>query len=838
MTIYELLYLGTLGIDVGLGVAVFFTNPRRRINQQYLAFSTVIAAWQLCGWYILHADTAERAEACIRAASVAAAFLPTFCWMLKLTIQHPYDTWGRLCGRAAPLLTLNALIAALCYTGFFLRSVSLAPAPAGQWSLAEPHYGPGFALYGVFFLGTGLALVGAFFFDLRALKGVQRVELSFIVLGAATGLILGTALGIVGPLLSGTSRYVPFSNSLSIAVLTAIIAYGIATRRIMGVADILRRCAAYALLTAYLSLLFFAVWRGSLWALRQIQPDLGETASYLIAALAVAFSMAPVSGVMQRFANRLFIRARAMNVPAAMQQAAQILQTVTTLDDLLERFADLVVRTTGAKHVAVLLWERAGFVQRFPPAADGPDRILAHDHPVVAALSAQTGPLVEYAIERRPSARLVEAARYMKAAEAPLVVGIYAKQELRGLVRIGPKMSGHLYDSTEQDTLQILCNQLAVSLDNARLYTELQDEKLYGEILLDSLVSGVIAVNQDRIITVFNHEASRITQLDTARVLNRPLEVLPPPLRPMLQTTLDQQKGLRDRDGAVRCPSGELLPVRLGTSLFHGHAGRVLGALLVVNDLSAIKRLEEQVRRTDRLASIGTLAAGMAHEIKNPLVTIKTFAQLLPQRFDDADFRENYAALVGEEVNRIDAIVNQLLHFTRPAKPILVPLRLHRVLDDSLRLVEQSARQKGIALERSFDAPSDRIQGDANQLTQAFVNFYLNAFDAMNGRPGRLSILTDEVPRWAEERDPRGEPVRAAFLRLRLRDSGRGIPAEALPRIFDPFFSTKDTGTGLGLSVAHGILQEHGCLIEVESEVDRGTTFLLMFPLMSAEVAS
>ncbi len=135
---------------------------------------------------------------------------------------------------------------------------------------------------------------------------------------------------------------------------------------------------------------------------------------------------------------------------------------------------------------------------------------------------------------------------------------------------------------------------------------------------------------------------------------------------------MSRQAVFRDRDMSIR-RGNEEIPIRASGSMFHGHTGRPLGALLVFNDMTVLKKMEEQIRRTDRLSSIGTLSAGMAHEIKNPLVTIKTFAQLLPQQHHDAEFRDTFFDLVGQEVNRIDAIVNRLLNFARPAPPALKP---------------------------------------------------------------------------------------------------------------------------------------------------------------------
>ncbi len=222
--------------------------------------------------------------------------------------------------------------------------------------------------------------------------------------------------------------------------------------------------------------------------------------------------------------------------------------------------------------------------------------------------------------------------------------------------------------------------------------------------------------------------------------------------------------------------------IRASTSIFHGEDRQILGALMVLTDITSIKRLELQIRRSDRLASLGTLSAGMAHEIKNPLVSIKTFAQLLPDRYQDSDFRETFSNLIGHEIERIDTLVNQLLRFARPAKPHLKPMHVHEVLEKSLRLVGHRLHQRQIKLTRSFDANVDTIRADPDQLEQVFLNFFINAMDAMkNG--GELSVRTEirmEEQRVSATRRSNGEPLRSAsnhYSRHRGRNSQRRYSA-------------------------------------------------------------
>jgi PAS domain S-box-containing protein len=419
----------------------------------------------------------------------------------------------------------------------------------------------------------------------------------------------------------------------------------------------------------------------------------------------------------------------------------------------------------------------------------------------------------------------------MAALKTGAALGIFSRQHLAGVMFLGPRLSGRIYGAVEQNALQVLCGQLAVAIDNAQLFTEVQNARIYNETLLENLTTGVIAAGADEIVTVFNNEAGQITGLNPRELIDGSLDQLPAGLREIFCETL--RTGARQENGELVLPLDDHnVVVRASSSIFHGEQGEMLGALVVLTDITALKRLELQIRRSDRLASLGTLSAGMAHEIKNPLVSIKTFAQLLPERYQDSDFRETFSNLIGHEIDRIDSLVNQLLRFARPAKPVLKPMHVHEVLEKSLQLVGHRLYQKEIKLTRSWQADVDTIRADADQLEQVFLNFFLNAMDAMS-RGGELSVTTEirGASEWVAAISGSNGGTHEV-LRVSIRDDGEGIRDEDIPHVFDPFFTTKDYGTGLGLSVVHGIIQEHGGQIEVESELSKGTAFHILLPLV------
>lgn len=235
-----------------------------------------------------------------------------------------------------------------------------------------------------------------------------------------------------------------------------------------------------------------------------------------------------------------------------------------------------------------------------------------------------------------------------------------------------------------------------------------------------------------------------------------------------------------------------------------------------------LKQSQDTLRRADRLSSLGLLTAGLAHEIRNPLVAIRTFTQLLPERYNDAEFREGFQGLALKEVDRICGLINDLLSFARPSRPNVAEENMNDVVDGIARILETEAKEKGVEIARDFGFNLPKVWIDREQMKQVFMNLILNAIQAMR-EGGSIFISTRLISR--DEAGRSGQ-----FVQVEIRDTGIGIPAENLDHIFDPFFTSKDEGSGLGLSISHQIVQEHGGYVTVESKVGVGTTFFINLP--------
>jgi signal transduction histidine kinase len=341
----------------------------------------------------------------------------------------------------------------------------------------------------------------------------------------------------------------------------------------------------------------------------------------------------------------------------------------------------------------------------------------------------------------------------------------------------------------------------------------------FENILQEYLACEFFIVIEEK-VSVITPEAERLLHL--ANQQTHSVESLPVPLQTIIR---EAQSGSKITNRPVTFSVKTSLEISLSITAMP-LADEKKNVIVLVRNISATGKLERKLQRLDRLASIGTLSASMAHEIRNALVPLKTFVDLLLEENRDSELAET----VRRETQRVDSIVSHMLKFATPSRPAFASVRLHEILEHSLRLARHRVGSKVIAFNNEFLALPDSFKGDDHQLEQAFVNLLLNAIEAM-GAEGTLTIRTEIV---FDENDPlqlrEGESSTKAF-RIQISDTGMGISAENMEQIFNPFFTTKQNGTGLGLSVTRRIINEHKGSIRVESQTGKGTNFTIHLPL-------
>jgi signal transduction histidine kinase len=332
-------------------------------------------------------------------------------------------------------------------------------------------------------------------------------------------------------------------------------------------------------------------------------------------------------------------------------------------------------------------------------------------------------------------------------------------------------------------------------------------------LLQECLACGVLVVGARGRIATCTAEAAAHLHTRAARLKNAPVASLPAPLPELIRAAARSGKAITNREIEIKFPRGGAALLR--ASILPVKPAQVI---VVLNNLSSAPVFEQNIRRLDRLASLGTLSASMAHEIKNGMVAVKTFTELLLEKNPDAELNE----VVGRELQRINAIATQMLRFAAPKAATFAVVHAHDLLDHSLRLLQHEIAGKLISLQRNYAAAPDTVRGDDAQLQQAFMNLLLNALEAM-GANGVLTVNTEIAA------DKHG----ARLLKIHVQDSGMGIARENLARVFEPFFTTKKNGTGLGLAISRRIALEHQGAIEVTSQPRKGSRFTLSLPVLS-----
>jgi two-component system sensor histidine kinase AtoS len=371
----------------------------------------------------------------------------------------------------------------------------------------------------------------------------------------------------------------------------------------------------------------------------------------------------------------------------------------------------------------------------------------------------------------------------------------------------------------------------SVNAELQRRLGELEDVRSYTDSIVNSLTSGIVTVDLEGRVVTLNPVAELLTGFFRGEVAHRYCTELfadTPVFGEVLMETLTARAPIASVAVTLRRRSGALLPVELSTAPLKGGDGKDLGAVAVFRDLTVVRQLETQLRRTDRLAAVGTLAAGFAHEIKNPLTSLLTFSRLLTRRFDDQHFRERFQNVVPRELERINDIVERLLELARPSRLRFGLVRLPALVDRVIELYANQIEDGSIEVVRAYARDVPPIQADEEALYRAVVNLVTNALEAMPAG-GRLTVRL----RWGDEdlRPPRGQAFNRR-VRLEVEDTGVGIAPADAERIFNPFFTTRDRGTGLGLALTNKIVADHGGAIDFRPVPAGGAIFRISLPLV------
>lgn len=704
-----------------------------------------------------------------------------------------------------------------------------------------PEGGPGFVrgverIWGLQHFYLAACMLGGFAAMVLALRRVRsttsRRQLRWIVSGAALG-GLPFALGYLIPWALGFEP--PFGLALPVGLIPLAFACAIVQYRLRDIEVIVKRSVGYAAVVAAMVVIYFGFER----LVSEVFLDESDRYDSIIALLAttvVVLLAGPVKKTIQTMLDRVYYRER-FDYRRALTRFARDLNTDLDLERLSERLVNRVAQTLGIERMALLL-------ARGPDATDDepgdrgfhPIRWVGFDGPPPALpgasslgrrmLGRQTVLLDDPAGGRT---RAPDDAAFWRARGLYYFVPCVSEEGAIAVLALGRKESGAPLSSEDMALLAAVAGQAATALENGRLYGRLREKageldrmRQFSEDIIESLSDGLAVLDLDDRVIRWNAGFERLHGISREEAVGRPLDDL---FDADFVARLNAARAERPAGAELyRVPllSGHDEPRRLrvkaATAPLLTPSGRTSGTMLIVVDSTARVQLEEQLQISEKMASIGLLAAGVAHEVNTPLTGISSFTQMLLEDAEPDDPRTRLLEKIEHQTFRAARIVTGLLNLARPGRTdTLGPVDVNAVIADVLVLLEHQLETGRIRVRRELATPAAVVQGLEFKMQQVFLNLFLNARDAMPSG-GWLTVRSR---------------VEGGSVVVEVADTGAGISPEHLSRIYDPFFTTKTAGrgTGLGLSVTYGVVQEHRGTLECESRPGQGARFLLTLPL-------
>lgn len=752
--------------------------------------------------------------------AVAWLALPPMFVHFALVFPDRPDAWVRSdSGRALlPVLYAPALVLGIARVWQMTR---LDSPQASAWLLRLETLD---LLYLTFCLIGGLALM------VRALKRLRSVtarrQLRWIVWGSSVGAVPFVVL-YVAPFLVG--RALPFGQyaavllgCIPLAFASAIVRY-----RLMDIEVILKK----GLVITAVGLLLVILYGGTLELAGIVLGSDQEGRSFwaLLATLVVVLVAPWLWQAIQSGLDRLYYRDR-YDYRRALLTFARELNTELDLERLSSRLVERIHETLGVDRFALLLPDSRVAPGRFTAvAARGFDPGITPVVPQGSALGTRLIDGQTVVVDDPVPARRLSGDEGAAWRDAGLYsfVPCLSKDGTIGVLAAGRRPHGEPLSSEDMALLGAVAGQAATALENARLYGQLEDKaeeverlRQFSDSVVESLSDGLVVADLDDRVLRWNRRMETLIGAERGRAIGRELGTLFD--RAFVETL---QAARRDTPGGatlyrtplVAPPDAARRELLVNVSIAPLHSeGTQIGWILVFEDITDRVNLEEQLQLSEKMAAIGLLAAGVAHEVNTPLTGISSFTQMLLERADPADPRTQLLEKIERQTFRAAKIISSLLNLARPSGGEAGPVDVNAVIGDVLSLLEHQFRASRIQVRKDIAANGILVRGVEYKLQQVFLNLFLNARDAMP-RGGWLSVSTASR---------NGEIV------VEVADTGVGIPSEQLARIYDPFFTTKPEGrgTGLGLSVTYGIVQEHGGTLACESDVGEGTKFRLVLP--------
>jgi PAS domain S-box-containing protein len=361
-----------------------------------------------------------------------------------------------------------------------------------------------------------------------------------------------------------------------------------------------------------------------------------------------------------------------------------------------------------------------------------------------------------------------------------------------------------------------------------RLTQELKDVRNFMDSIIQSIGSGIIITGMNDTITYINRAGERILGYSKEELVNKPFSILglrekQSDIRSLFIDNPDDHD--TRKEGWMRRKDHNEFPVGFTINNHLNVRGETIGKIAIFRDMTNVYKIQEEILRMDRLVSLGKLASDIAHELRNPLAGIKTTAQALSEEMSQDDSKREYLNRITKEIDRLNELLKTFFSFAKPQQLNLVYCHIRDIINEIIPFLIKEIADKGIHFIENYHPQLPKIKVDKTQMHQAFLNLFLNAIQAMPDG-GELKIEVTPIVSYSLVGHKQN------LIKISISDTGKGIPPNILHKIFDPFFTTKPKGIGLGLSITYQIVKKHGGTIKVESELGKGTSFIINLPEM------
>ncbi|MGB9432952.1 MAG: ATP-binding protein, partial [Candidatus Acidiferrum sp.] len=615
-------------------------------------------------------------------------------------------------------------------------------------------------------------------------------------------------------------------STITLVLIPLCFGYAIIRYRLMDVDIIFKRGLAYTAATAAVAAVYF----GLVALIAEIfHAQTSGPVAGMIAIVIAAFLFQPFREGIQARLDRFFYRDR-LNYRRTLIEFGRTLTNEVRLEPMLGSVMDRVSQTLLVDRLAIFVEDpqRPGEMRlarsmgvRLAEPLDlsfiGPSRPEFLSGPIF--------------FESPRSARDVSDSvrRTLEQLELNYFIPCRIRDHSVAVLGLGKTVDGDYLSSDDVELVQTIAGYVAIALDNSQLYTSLEQKavevarlKDFSENIVESLNVGVLAVDLLGTVDAWNSRMEQLIGVSQGDAVGKPFsQLLPPDLVQEIEARGDEEQvtGIYKHRLVHR---GRVVVLNVSITPLVSKSGEKIGRLLLFDDVTQRERMEEQMSQTEKLTSLGLLAAGVAHEVNTPLAVISNYIQMLAKQMPDGDPRHAIIDKIVKQTFRASEIVNNLLNFSRTGPSELADVDVNHVVEETLSLVSHPLKTSQIQVVKQLGQSLPPVRGSANKLQQVFLNLFLNARDAMP-MGGMLEVRT---------------AAHNGGVEIEIVDTGNGISREHIHKIFDPFFTTKPggRGTGLGLSVSYGIIKEHAGKIDVRSTPGRGTSFHVEFPAVRKTV--